>query len=230
MNYLFVIFSIAVSSAGLAETIASTHPDGSSQVPVVTCADQAKRSEELQRIREADQADRAWQSKGEQPNQSTLETMSKNDLVRRKRVGEIFDEGCLKSAADYEAAFIVYQHGNTPDQYFQAFLWSKQALALGDTQVKGEVAMAVDRYLVSIGHKQLFGTQASQKVIGGCWCIHPVEDSFPQTFRDEYRGGGNSAYTGLAYLKILNAKGDCPAAYCSSSLQPTPKGTVPGFW
>lgn len=191
---------------------------------------QAQRSAELQQIRKADQSDRAWQVKGEQPTQKTLEKMGKNDLVRRKRVGEIFGEGCFKSATDYEAAFIVYQHGNTPDQYFQAFIWSKQALALGSSHIKGEIAMALDRYLVSIEHKQLFGTQASQPTLGGCWCVQPIEDSFPQTLRDEYRGGANAAYTGLAYLKILNAGKSCPSAYCDVSLQPSPQGTVPGFW
>ena len=197
------------------------------------CADpnvQAQYSQELQKIQEADQADRAWQVQGEQPHPKILEKMSKNDLVRRKRVGEIFGEGCLNTAADYEAAFIVYQHGNTSDQYFQAFVWSKKALTLGDSHVKGDVAMAVDRYLVSIGHKELFGTQATESALGGCWCIQPVEESFPAKFREEYRGGLNASYTGLPYLKVLNKGNNCPEAYCDSKLQPSPKGTVPGFW
>lgn len=194
---------------------------------------QAQRSLELQKIRDADQADRAWQKdleKGKQPSQETLENMASHDLQRRMRIGEIFGEGCLKSAADYEAAFIVYQHGNTANQYFQAFLWSQQALALGDTHVKGDVATAMDRYLVSTGQKELFGTQAIQPTLGGCWCIQPVEESFPQSLRDEYRGGKNTAYTGLAYLKKLNGGNNCPAAFCDTKLKPTPKGSVPGFW
>lgn len=90
--------------------------------------------------------------------------------------------------------------------------------------------MALDRYLVSINHKQLFGTQAIQSTLGSCWCIQPIEDSFPQKLRDEYRGGTNAAYTGLAFLKILNAEKNCPTTYCDIKLQETPKGTVPGFW
>lgn len=166
--------------------------------------------------------------KGEQPTPKAIEKMNRNDLKHRKRVGEIFGEGCLKSAADYEAAFLVFQHGNTPDHYFQAFLWSKQALAFGDEKLKGEVAMAIDRYLVSIEHKQLFGTQASKA--NECWCIQPVEESFPDARRSEYRGGGNEAYTGLPYLKVLNAGTQCPAAYCDGNFLPSPQGTVPGFW
>jgi hypothetical protein len=84
--------------------------------------------------------------------------------------------------------------------------------------------------LVSTGHKQLFGTQATLPTLGGCWCIQPIEASFPQSIRDEYRGGANAAYTGLAYLKILNLHANCPEAFCNSKLADTPKGTVPGFW
>ena len=198
------------------------------------CADlrtQSQRSLELRKILEADQADRGWQTKGQQPSQKLLEEMSRHDLVRRKRVGEIFGEGCLKTVADYRAAFFVFQHGNVPDHYFQAFIWAKHALGLGDDRAKSDVAMAIDRYLVSIDHKQLFGTQASMPSPSKCWCIQPVDETFPQSIRDEYRGGGNSDYTGLAYLKILNvAQKDCPVAYCNKDLQPSPKGLVPGFW
>lgn len=196
------------------------------------CSDpkiQSKRSMELQRIRAEDQDDRVWQVKGEQPTEKMLLKMGKNDLKHRIRVGEIFGEGCLKSAADYEAAFLVYQHGNTPDQYFQAFLWARQAQSLGQPNMKGEIAMAVDRYLVSTGHKQLFGTQAS-KSSDDCWCIQPIEETFPESMREEYRGGPNAAYTGLPYLKILNANSKCPAAYCEPPLLASPRGTVVGFW
>jgi hypothetical protein len=197
------------------------------------CADPAvqnNRSIELQKISREDQADREWQMKGIQPTLGMLEDMAKHDLERRKRVGEILGEGCFKSADDYAAAYIVYQHGNTPDQYYQAFLWSKKALELGKSHMKSDVAMAVDRYLVSIGHKELFGTQASQATLGGCWCIQPVEDSFPASIRSEYRGGPVADYTGLAYLTTLNKGKSCPVNYCPTNLLPSPKGTLPGFW
>ena len=143
--------------------------------------------------------------RGEQSSLSILEKMGENDLKRRMRVGEIFGEGCLKSADDYASAFIVFQHGNTSGQYFQAFVWSKEALLMGSAQVsKVDVAMAIDRYLVSTGHKELFGTQASRPHLNGCWCIQPIEDSFPETIRSEYRGGKNTEYTGLKFLKTLN--------------------------
>jgi hypothetical protein len=213
---------------------------GSTQVSHATsvavgmpCSDpnvQAQRSSELQKILKADQADRAWQIEGKNPTLKNLEKMARNDLKRRKRVGEILGEGCFKTIADYKAAFTVYQHGNTPDQFLQAFLWSKQALKMGDDHMKPDIAEAVDRYLVSLGNKELFGTQAYEPTVGGCWCIQPIEDSFPDSLRDEYRRGKNAAFTGLNYLKTLNKGMTCPAAYCDTNLQPSPQGTVPGFW
>jgi hypothetical protein len=145
MRFLPVIILLAIQAA-----CATTFADLG-----MPCADpkvQNDRSVELQRISGADQLDRRWQIKGIQPTQKLLEKMARNDLERRKRVGEILGEGCFKSADDYAAAFIVYQHGNTSDQYLQAFLWSKQALTMGKSHMKGDVAMAVDRYLVSTGH------------------------------------------------------------------------------
>jgi hypothetical protein len=200
------------------------------------CSDpkvQSERSLELQAIQVQDQADRECYkdlSSGARPDQATLEKMAENDLTRRIQVGKIFGEGCLKSAADYKAAFIVYQHGNTSDQFFQAFIWASEAFKLGDISAKSDIAMSIDRYLVSTGHKELFGTQATQSENGGCWCIQAIEDSFSQALRDDYRGGLNADYTGLKYLKVLNKNKNCPASYCDTKLLPSPRGTVLGFW
>lgn len=75
---------------------------------------------ELQRIKDADQADR--------PNNILCPGAVFRDRIRRKRVGEIFGEGCFKESADYAAAALVFQHGDHPDHFFQVFLWSKNEI------------------------------------------------------------------------------------------------------
>ncbi len=45
--------------------------------------------------------------------------------------------------------------------FFQTFIWAKKAVELGDPSQKRLMAMSIDRYLINIGHKQLFATQAS---------------------------------------------------------------------
>ena len=208
-----------------------------SENPASPCMDsvtQSDRSAELQKLLSSDQADRKWAidlASGIRPTTQVLEAMAENDLVRRKRVGEIFGEGCVKGILDYKAASLIYQHGNVPDHFFQAYIWAQKAVNLGSKEEMSEVAMAIDRFLVESGHKELFGTQARQISPSKCYCIQPIEESFPEELRDRYRGGLNHAYTGLQYLKKLNsASSGCPEAYCDTSLLSSPKGSVPGFW
>src|SRR5262245_18012013 len=80
---------------------------------------QAQRSQELRRLAKEDQDDR-------QGPYDAIDwpKVLVRDENRRKRVGEIFAEGCFQTAADYSAAALIYQHGNVPDHFFQAFLWS----------------------------------------------------------------------------------------------------------
>lgn len=196
------------------------------------CVDNLKlqqaRSRELQQLVIADQLDR-------KENASTLidknwDKINKRDLARRKRVGEIFGEGCFKSSKDYLAAAFIYQHGDIPDHYYQTYIWAKRAAELGDENGKGMAALAIDRYLISIGKKQLFGSQfyiEKLKPNEECFCREAVEPSFPDSLR--------VAYSGITLKKrydrdveFLGLK-HCPEK-CSATLKPTLKGDVPGLW
>jgi hypothetical protein len=73
---------------------------------------QKSRSRELQHLRADDQLDR--EGFLETSTEKEIAKLQKKDLERRKRVAEIFAEGCLKSAEDYMAAALIYQHGDTP--------------------------------------------------------------------------------------------------------------------
>jgi hypothetical protein len=107
--------------------------------------------------------------------------IAEEDRVRRKRVGEIFGEGCFKSAADYQASTLIFQLGDSPDHYYQSFIWSNRAFQLGDKNSLQCIALSVESYLVSIGHKQLLGTQAINiKGNKGCYCFQPSEPSVPE--------------------------------------------------
>lgn len=219
----FVLFMITGSYAG------------ASAESLIPCLDnpklQIERAKELQTILEADQNDerKAMAEHPEAPLvQKNLEEMAKRDLSRRKRVAEIFAEGCLKTARDYAAASLVFQHGNVPDHYLQAFLWARRAVDLGDASQKAMVAMTIDRYLVNLGHKQLFATQFGKAVGESCLCMEPVEESFPDSQRLKYQK--NSLAEQLAWLKKKNEGAKCPSSYCRREFKGSPSGTVPGFW
>ena len=187
---------------------------------------QKARSFELKQLVLADQKDRI----SVDMSKTDGSKMAKEDLARRKRVGEIFSEDCLKSAEDYLAAALIYQHGNTPDNYYQAYIWSMKAAELGNKNAKAMVALTIDRYLVSIGHKQLFGSQFfSSESTGRCYCMEQVETSFPDDLRKEYLGKSLCERSSEQFL-ILNKEKNCPNKKCSKKLKPTPKGNVPGLW
>ncbi|PHS21457.1 MAG: hypothetical protein COA84_15780 [Robiginitomaculum sp.] len=60
-----------------------------------------------------------------------LANVSKRDVKRRELVSVVFAQGCMISAKDYYFASRVFQHGNVPDHYFQAYLWASAAVNLG---------------------------------------------------------------------------------------------------
>lgn len=184
---------------------------------------QKMRSEELQTIVSEDQTDRTppinW------------EAVSPRDESRRKRVGEIFGEGCFKYAKDYAAAALVYQHGNHPDHFFQTFLWAKKSVDLGDSSQKWLMAAGIDRYLINTGHKQLFATQATKHNINDeCWCLEETESTFPESMRITYTK--KTLKDQLDWVDSLNnkTKNCMPTPICKRNLSESPSGIVPGFW
>ena len=185
---------------------------------------QDERSAELFRIEKEDQADR--QGPFDSINWSKV---APRDLQRRVRVAQIFAEGCFKNASDYASAAMVFQHGETADHFFQAFLWAREAVKRGDESLRSLVAAALDRYLVQIGQKQLFGTQFFSND-GRKLCIQPVESTFPDSQRIKYVRF-NLKEEIKASLKAFGAKQTPKETQeCSSGLKPSPHGTVPGFW
>lgn len=186
---------------------------------------QRLRSSELQDIVRADQADR--QIPGEQIDWNRVAAA---DEIRAKRVAEIFAEGCFKEAKDYAAAALVFQHGVVPDHYYQAYLWSKRALELGDTNQKLMIANAIDRYLINLGYKQLFGAQSFRNAPGGCRCLPPIETAFPDALRLQVCG--ISLQDRIASLRESNQRNpECKKVlYCEKTLTSPPKGLFPGIW
>ena len=214
---LFLIFFSILGQAGSA--LAGSKR---SQMPCFNDVERQKeRSAELQKIMAADQDDR---------KSGTLSPdVPDRDAERRKRVGAIFGEGCFRTAKDYEAAAMVFQHGDHPDHYFQTFIWSKRGVELGDASQKTMMALAIDRYLVSMGYKQLFATQAFQITPDTCFCLQPVELSFPDSRRKVITG--RTLKDAYRWVKKLNKGRVCKdESNCMAGLQDSPPGTVPGYW
>jgi hypothetical protein len=198
-------------------------------VPIVGCEAnpnlQAERSAELQEIQKEDQADRDSSFAAVDWNK-----VKPRDLQRRIRVGKILAEGCLRSAADFEAAAMIYQHGTSGSQFLQAFIWAHEADKLESTpERRWLTAAGLDRYLVAIGRKQLFGTQLSRGP-DDKWCLEPVEPSFPEKLRIRYVRFSVKQQTENTLKAMGSRQPPSEVKDCAGAPKPSPKGTVPGFW
>jgi len=80
---------------------------------------------------------------------------------RRKQVGKMLDSGALKAADDFERAASILCHGPDSSDHQLARELALKALKLDPKNVGAKVVAAVakDRYLLSIGKPQMYGTQ-----------------------------------------------------------------------
>jgi hypothetical protein len=216
--FCFIILIFVVTSCAHASSSASH----------LTCDQDPKRqkklSAELKTIVQQDQADRALPY-----DQTDWSKVSARDLQRRLRVAAIFAEGCFKEASDYASAALVYQHGTAADHFYQTFLWASRAVELGDESRRWLVAAGLDRYLVKLERKQLFGTQFGRAGTGP-WCIQPVEPTFPEKRRLEYikKSLNESIDQFIFGMKLKLRREDIRD--CEPKLSESPRGSVPGFW
>lgn len=192
---------------------------------------QQKRSRELQQLVQQDQNDRKQDGRISLNPQNDWNKIAANDLAHLKMVEQIAAENCLNSSQDYLAASLIYQHGTTSQHYYQAYLWAREAAELGNANAKNMMALTIDRYLVSTGRKQLFGSQFLIKDVKSnqsCYCIQEIETSFPDSLRKKLSGYTLQERAAI-YRKLLQKQKYCQTP-CGSSLKPTPKNSVPGLW
>ena len=79
-----------------------------------------------------------------------LADMLKEDPERRSRVLELYDSGVLKTANDYYHAAMIFQHGETPDDFLFAHELAVASLALGSRNARWLAAATEDRFLKSL--------------------------------------------------------------------------------
>lgn len=89
--------------------------------------------------------------------------MIADDAARRTRTRTLLDAGKLTTAEDYYAAAFVFQHGGTPEDYLLAHTLALASAARGRKDASWIAAATLDRYLQSIGQKQIYGTQFGRK-------------------------------------------------------------------
>ncbi|HET9364363.1 MAG TPA: hypothetical protein VFP71_05150 [Candidatus Angelobacter sp.] len=111
-------------------------------------------STEMQQIYEADQKDRPLGKEN-----VDWEQVNKSDAARRQATAKLLADGKLHTGEDFERAAMVFQHGNTPDDFLLAHTFAMVAVARGQRSALWIASASLDRYLRSIHQPQIYGTQ-----------------------------------------------------------------------
>lgn len=85
--------------------------------------------------------------------------VGKQDAERRARSRQLLDAGELRSGTDFYRAAFIFQHGSTPDDFLLAHTLAVIAAARGRPDATWIASATLDRYLQSIGQRQIYGTQ-----------------------------------------------------------------------
>jgi len=114
-----------------------------------------KDNQEIIEMYNADQADRV--------KNDNWVIINKNDILRRMRIEELLDSNKIITSVDYKNAAMIFQHGEDSNSYKMAIKMMQKSIDLDSTIDKWLYAAATDRYLMSIGKSQIYGTQYIQE-------------------------------------------------------------------
>ena len=149
---------------------------------------QADREAALRALFDADQADRSGPIE-----QVDMDALSAKDLIRRDSLTALVRAGVLGSAASYYHAAMLMQHGGDSSDYRKANEWAKKSEELDSTKVETRwlVAASWDRYQMSRGEPQWYGTQ-SNRVDGGkgALVLYYIDPARVTDRERRYRGVG----------------------------------------
>jgi hypothetical protein len=150
-----VFFALVMTMASPAQTVsAPSSPKPSSQ---------PTNSTEMKQIFLQDQYDRGnnpYAKPGEpEPKELPGAEVRRNDDAREARVKELIKKGLLHTGTDYYRAALIFQHSGNAEGTLLAHILSEIALSKGKSSALWMSAATLDRYLVQIKQKQIFGTQ-----------------------------------------------------------------------
>ena len=142
---LSIALSVGVTAPILTPTIAAPARTGAPQA--------AADNLEMATMFDADQGDRDGLGK------MGVNAVATRDAKRRTRTKSLLDAGKLRSANDFYHAAMIFQHGLTATDYLLAHTLATIAAVRGSRDAVWLSAASLDRYLQTIGQKQIFGTQ-----------------------------------------------------------------------
>jgi hypothetical protein len=97
----------------------------------------------------------------ENPGNISADEAYRHGDARRAEVRMLLAQGKLITGEDCSDAALIFQHGQTPEDFLFAHVLAVEGLMRGGSADKWIAASTLDRYLQSINQPQVFGTQYS---------------------------------------------------------------------
>src|SRR5262249_46378593 len=135
--------------------IASGFVGPASAQPAGATAPAPRDHAELAKLYDEDQADRMPQGGGP----IDWSVVLPRDQAREARIKALYQAGELHTGKDFYRAAMILQHAPRPEDHLLAHEFCVVALAKGQRDARWLAAASEDRYLMSVGRPQRFGTQ-----------------------------------------------------------------------
>jgi hypothetical protein len=99
------------------------------------------------------------EDQSENPGNISSEEYYRHGDARRAEIRKLLEQGKITSREDFSDAALIFQHGQTPEEYLFAHVLAVEALITGGSADKWIAAATLDRYLHAVNQPQVFGTQ-----------------------------------------------------------------------
>lgn len=139
----------------------------------------------LQELFQEDQADR----ERVYDTPESLEQLRERDRQRCKRVYVMMELDEIRTKNDLYNAAVILQHGQEPADFLTAHRLAAISAMLGHRTSRWLMAASFDRFLMSVGHGQIYGTQFEFNQEDRRYQLKlPVQDAVMLSFEKEFLG------------------------------------------
>ena len=140
---------------------------------------------------------------------SDAHKLNTDDAARRVEVLEYIRNGQIHTARDLVYAAFIFQHGDCSEHYHFANRLAQIAMDTGYADARWLYATTLDRYLMSIGQPQKFGTQYTW--VNGEYQLYPVDPTTTDAEREKYNvpslsGISDTKPAGISAGNVTSAK------------------------
>lgn len=128
----------------------------------------------LEELFNADQSERAKVL----ASAAAVEALRQSDAARRKELAELMSRGEVNTSNDLYRAGVIFLHGAEPKDFLTAHRLSTMAALGGHRGSRWLLAASLDRFLMSIGLPQVYGTQFERNEEENRYQLRlPIDDS-----------------------------------------------------